>query len=245
MAISCFNTFTAPQITRGELCGHPAERFAEVALQAEPTGAIWCKQYGTVKAALYRAFGGLLAQFNDRLCDLLRENTGCESVETLAEWEVEFGLPSACQTDYPTDTAGRQAQVCAARLGGNIRTIQDLQSGLITATGCEFIVLKNTPTGVCISGITGAASVPAVHNVVGGWGAISQGYGSAVGQPLLLQDPLYVAPQYCPMVYHSVVGGWTGGVGSALTQQTIEYQTVVCLMQKHVPAHVNWYICND
>jgi hypothetical protein len=248
MAVVCndtrFNNSSAT-ITRGELCNHPAERFAEVAMQLEPMGEFWCKQYGTIKAKLYLAFGGLLSAFNQRLCDLLRENTGCEAVETISEWEFEYGLPSACQVDYPTDLAGRQAQVCAARRGGSIRTLLELQALIRVATQCDYVTLEETPTGICVRGITGSTATPYIHNVVGGHGLVSQGDGSGAGQPLQLVEPSFVAPPYCRMIYHSVVGGWTGGIGVPLTQQTADYQTLICLLQKHLPAHVSWYLCED
>jgi hypothetical protein len=246
MAVNCGTlTNNSPTITVGQLCGHSAERFAEIALQLEPMGEFWCKQYTTIKAGLYRAFGGLLSTFNERLCDLLRENTGCYAVETLGEWENEFGLPSVCQINYPRDIEGRQAQVCAARRGSVVRTLLDLQTLLRVATGCQFITLENQAGSVCIRGIQGSLTNPVIHNVVGGQGLISNGNGSASGQPLTLDDPDYTPDPFCPFVYHSTIGGWTGGMGQTLQFESPEFETIVCLMRKHLPAHLSWEICEE
>jgi hypothetical protein len=228
------------------LCGHTPEQFAEAAFGLEPRGAIWCKTFTTIKAALYRAFGKLLSDFEQRLCDLFTESLACNSVELLAEWEREYGLPGNCSPEsYPTDTPGRQAQVCAARQASGIVTLGQLQALLRQSLQCDFLALSADASGVCVRGI-GPAPLPGfIHNTVGGWGPIgTDGFGSAVGQPLTLQDPAFVAPAQCPIVYHSSVGGWTGGVGIPLTLgDRQKWPLLVCLMQKHLPAHIVWRVC--
>ncbi|HYW57668.1 MAG TPA: hypothetical protein VE934_11950 [Polaromonas sp.] len=235
-----------PDPADAPLCGHSPEQFAEAALGLEPRGALWCKTFVTVKAALYRAFGKLLSEFEQRLCDLFKESLACESVELLSEWEVEYGLPGNCAPEsYPTDLAGRQAQVCAARQASAIITLPQLQALLRRALPCEFLTLQATLTGVCVSGIGPAPVQGFVHNTVGGWGVIgTDGFGSGVGQPLTLADPDFAAPLQCPIVFHSTVGGWTGGVGIPLTLgDRQKYPLLVCLLQKHLPAHIAWRIC--
>jgi hypothetical protein len=247
------------------LCGHTPEDFAAVALALEPRGAAWCKDFGTIKAALYRGFGKLLSDFEQRMCALFKESLACESVELLGEWEFEYGLPGECAVgSYPTDLAGRQAMVCAARRAQGISTMKELEDILKIALDCPHLTLEdfyehnwvNTHVGmpltvyagICVRGIGPVAPVPYVHNVVGGWGthpAISTGvYGSATGQPLTLVDPNYTAPEQCPIVYHSTVGGWTGGVGIPLTTaDPVKWALLVCLMQKHLPAQAVWRVC--
>jgi hypothetical protein len=235
-----------PNPADAELCGHTPEQFAEAALGLEPRGGVWCKGFGTIKAALYRAFGRLLSDFEQRLCDLFRESLACESVELLDAWELEYGLPGNCAPEsYPTDLAGRQAQVCAARQARGIVTLAQLQAVLRTALQCEFLTLDVSTDGVCVRGI-GPAPVPGViHNTVGGWGLIGvDGYGSGMGQPLSLNDPEFEAVAQCPIVFHSTVGGWTGGMGVGLTLgDRQKWPLLVCLMQKHFPAHIAWRVC--
>lgn len=235
-----------PDPASGDLCGHTPEQFAEAALGLEPRGGIWCKQFTTIKAGIYRAFGRLLSDFEQRLCDLFRESLACNSVELLAEWETEYGLPGACAYEsYPTDIAGRQAQVCAARRASGIVTTAQLQALLRSALQCPFLELSSDTTGMCVRYI-GPAPVPGfIHNTVGGWGPIgADGFGSGVGQPLTLNDPAFVAQPQCPIVYHSTVGGWTGGVGVPLTLgDRQKWPLLVCLMQKHLPAHIAWRVC--
>lgn len=273
-----------PLPAQAPLCGHSAEQFAEVAMMLEPRGALWLHSTQLLRTAVHRAFGGLLSAFEQRLCDLLRESLACESVELLDQWEAEYGLPGACAADYPTDLAGRQAQVCAARQGVGVQTLGDLQALLRRVTGCDHITLSITtpgttssmgnplgsmstsamgnridrpaqsafdndkPEGLCISGIRAPLWPPTVHNVVGGHGPYtgpsSGGYASATAQPLTLIDPAYVPPDNCGMVDHSRVGGHTGGVGQHLTQGDYRFNLMVCLLNKHLPAHVSWFACD-
>ena len=170
---SCGDDPTDP--SDAPLCGHSAEEFAEVALRLEPRGIAWCKQYGTVKAALYRAFGLLLSNFEQRMCDLFDESLACNSVELLAEWEREYGLPSPCSAAfYPTDIPSRQALVCAARRGNNAVSLSELETIIKNAIDCPELTLTVTdsPNGVCISGITDTDTSNCgivQHATVGGW----------------------------------------------------------------------------
>jgi hypothetical protein len=255
-----------PSPADAKLCGHTAEQYAEAALMLEPRGDVWCRLLGTIKAALYRAFGKLLADLDARICDLVRESTGCEAVELLGEFEEMYGLPSACMTNYPTDLAGRQAMVCAARQSIGISTLDQLQALLQTALNCPHLRLENFVThstaggwtggmgqplmvqgGICVRGIGPAPVPPILHNVMGGWGGYGGAavpYGSAVGQPLTIVDPAYVAPQSCPVVYHSTMGGWTGGMGQPLTAaDPVAWNLLSCLMAKHLPATTAWAVC--
>jgi hypothetical protein len=252
-----------PRAYDAPLCGHTAEQFAEAALNVEPRGAAWCKQFTTVKAALHRALGRLLSEFEARLCVLLKEALACDSVELLSEWENEYGLPGNCNALYPTDIAGRQAAVCGARRALGIQTLPQLQALLQTALQCPHLRLEQRvkhsnvggwtggvgqsltiSSGICVSGITALGLPPALHNVVGGHGAWAAPYGSSVGQPLTVNDPSYVAPQACPIIYHSTVGGWTGGVGQPLQYSSQpSWGLLQCLMTKHLPATVAWWVC--
>lgn len=243
------------------LCGHTAEDFATVALALEPRGAAWCKQFTTTKAALYRAFGRLLSDFEQRLCALFTESLACNSVELLSEWEFEYGLPGDCAVGtYPVDLAGRQGMVCAARRATGISTLPQLQEVLRIALNCPYLTLENfyehSPEaghmgmpltiygGVCVRGIGPTPDIPYIHNTMGGWGVVSGSYGSSMGQPLTLLDLSYNAPNQCPIVYHSTMGGWTGGMGISLTTaEPIKWGLLVCLMNKHLPAHVIWRVC--
>ena len=234
-----------PKPAEAPLCGHTAEEFAEAALALEPRGAIWCRLYDTTRAALYRAFGRLLSDFEQRMCVLFQESLACASVELLPEWEAEYGLPGTCAPgSYPTSLSGRQAQVCAARQSVGISTRLQLQELLRTALECSFLTVEdfyihNTVGtyvglpltvygGVCVRGLGPTPPAPYVHNTVGGWG-ITPGpgagiYGSAVGQPLALVDPNYVPPAQCPTT-------------------PAQLELLTCLMQKHLPAHVTWMLC--
>ncbi|MES2685733.1 MAG: hypothetical protein V4706_02865 [Pseudomonadota bacterium] len=235
-----------PQPADAPLCGHTAEDFAETALALEPHGDIWCRSFTTVRAALHRSFGKLLSDFELRICDLFRESLACGAVELLPEWEIEYGLPGDCAfQSYPTDVPGRQAQVCSARQASGIITLPQLQALLRTALQCEFLTLTASSTGVCVRGIGPTPFQGYVHNTVGGWGVIGvDGFGSSVGQPLTLNDPDFVAVAQCPIVYHSTVGGWTGGVGNPLTVgDRQKWPLLVCMLQKHLPAHIAWQVC--
>lgn len=223
-----------PDPADAALCGHSAEQFAQAALALEPRGVVWCRLVDTTKAALYRAFGGLLADFEQRLCDLFEESLACNSVELLAEWELEYGLPGDCAAGaYPQDLASRQALVCAARRGTGVRTLADLQALLRAAIGCDLIVVENA---VGHSWMGGWVSLPLTVQIgvcVRGISTLHADSASAIaGAP------------YCPILWHSTMGGWTGGVGRQLTQaDTVKWNLLICLMKKHLPAHVPWYTC--
>lgn len=243
------------------LCGHTPEDYATAALALEPRGAAWCKVFTTTKAALYRAFGKLLSDFEQHLCALFTESLACESVELLSEWEFEYGLPGECAVgSYPIDLAGRQGMVCAARRAQGISTLLQLQEVLQIALQCPHLRLENfyehnhvgnhtgmplmIYAGICVRGIGPAPEVPHIHNTMGGWGVVSGEYGSSMGQPLTLLDPNYIAPEQCPIVYHSTMGGWTGGMGNPLmTAEPVKWGLLVCLMNKHLPAHTIWRVC--
>lgn len=240
-----------PELTepsKGSLCGHSAEDFAEAQLKLEPRGFAWCKDFGTVKAAIYRAAGMVFSQFEQRICDLLRESRACESVELLREWEIEYGLPKPCfDGAYPTDIPTRQRLVCEARKGGGSKNLIELEKLLKDALQCPFLSIQKDEFGqYCINGIKEPSYPTTIHNVVGGYGVISDVYGSSAGQPLTLIDPTYVAPDTCSIVWHSTVGGWTGGVGKPLTQgDEVKIGLLYCLMKQYWPAHIGWYICED
>jgi hypothetical protein len=233
------------------LCGHTPEEFAEVALVLEPRGALWSKLFTTIRAAVYRAFGKLLSDVEQRLCDLFKESLACQSVELLGEWENEYGLPGDCVPpgSYPTTIAGRQAMVCAARKRRGGISLLDLQAILRGALDCPYLLIEKVfdagvYTGLCIRNIGYAPPLPGVHNVVGGRGLISAPYGSAVGQPLTVDDPTAVAQSVCPIVYHSTTSAWTGGIGQPLRAGNEQkFNLLVCLINKYLPAHIQWQAC--
>jgi uncharacterized protein YmfQ (DUF2313 family) len=235
--------------TAGRMCGYLPEDYAEAALKLEPFGLAWCKEFGTIKAAIYRAFGGLLAYVDERICALVKESRPCATDEMLPEWEVEFGLPSDCMRGiYPTDIEGRKRAVCAAYLGQGIQTLPQMQAFLRNALDCPHLVLEiNHDAGlinhVCVYNIS-ATDINYVHNVVGGYGELCGVYGSSAGQPLQICDPDQVFGPYCSIVWHNVVGGWYGGVGQPLMVGREKWQLLICLMDKHLPAHVRWEVCN-
>jgi hypothetical protein len=144
--------------------------------------------------------------------------------------------------------------VCAAKQSIGISTLDQLQALLKTALSCEYLTLQSFIThsgvgggGICVGGI-GPADLPTtIHNMVGGWGdlgGLSSPNGSSVGQPLTIIDPSFVNTPACPIIYHSTVGGWTGGVGQPLQYaDPIKFGLLVCLMNKHLPAHISWTIC--
>lgn len=129
------------------LCGHTAEHFAEVALMLEPRGRLWVKSPLLVRSALYRAFGGLLSAFEQRLCDLFTESLACGATELLPEWEEVYGTRAGgCSLPGQTSTEYRQARVCAARQALSVTTLADLQTLLRAATGCDTLtVTQYTP----------------------------------------------------------------------------------------------------
>lgn len=260
-----------------DLCAiRSPEQYADIALTIGPEGGFWCKEYGTNKAAIYRAFGGILSAFDAAVCNLWRESFGCQAVSLLGEFEQDYGLPNACMTSYPADLVGRQGMVCAAIMQGSVQTLGALEHLLQTALDCPYLTLTHKYAsiedshstmggwtggmrqpltqraeylGICVNGIREIAPAVFIHNTVGGHGVVTgtsatAPYGSAVGQPLQLQDPNYVALQSCPIIYHSTVGGWTGGVGQPLqVGDFAKQQLLECLMVKYLPAHIQWTIC--
>jgi len=183
---SCGDAPTNP--ADAPLCGHSAEDFAEAAFRLEPRGIAWCKKKTTIKAAIYRAFGVLLSDFEQRICDLFNESLACGSVELLEDWEREYGLPSPCLAAYyPTDVPSRQALVCAARRGSSALSLSDLETLIRDTIDCPELTLTVTtsPNGVCISGITNTdTSTCSIvqHATVGGWTG-------GVGKPLQYGAP--------------------------------------------------------
>lgn len=184
----------------------------------EPRGPAWCTQFGTVKAALHRAFGLLLSTLEQRLCVLLLEAMACKSVELLPDWERDYGLPDLCQAAiYPTSLAARQALVCAARRGEGVQTLAQLQTLLRTVLDCPDLTLDLTQT----------------HAWAGG----------TAGTPLQVSGGVHVVVpegRPCPAWFHSTAGGWTGGAGQPLTQGDAQWQLMACLLRKYLPAHIAW-----
>jgi len=237
-----------PRGDLSDLCGHSAEQFAEVALILEPRGVAWCKDFGTIKAALYRAFGALLSGFERRLCYLFTESLGCSAVELLSEFETDYGLPGDCAFGaYPKDVAGRQARVCAARKGSSVGTNAELQAVLRTAMQCDWLTVTNVSqhsvagmlagmplmvsTGVCIGGVGTTYTPPSVHFVSG----------NVAGLPLTNYDRNFSPTDECPIFEH-VVAGFS--VGSPLTTgATNQVELLSCLMTKYLPAHISWTFC--
>jgi hypothetical protein len=205
--------------------------YALVAKRLEPTGKLWdC--LSPLKMALHTAFGSLLSGFESAMCKLQKESLACGSIELINEFEAEYGLPSGCAKSYPTDLAGRQAQVCTARKSIGISTISQLEDLLQTATACTNLKITEST----------------IHSTVGGWTG-------GAGNPLMVSGGVCVTGitepliptnlPYCPIIYHSTVGGWTGGVGQSLTiQDETKINIIECLMSKHLPASINYSLCN-
>lgn len=233
----------------GDLCGHSPEDFAEAQLMLEPRGLAWCKKYTTTKAAIYRAAGAIFSDFEQRICDLFRESLACDSVELLGEWEIEYGLPKPCYIGaYPTDVKSRQLLICAFRKAGGVKTLAEILDIISDAIECpSFNITRNDDGSYCLRGIFAPSYPDIIHNVVGGHGVITDdGYGSSAGQPLVLIDPDYIEPETCSILWHSTVGGHTGGVGKPLTQgDAAKIAIIYCLMEQYWPAHVGWTFCED
>jgi hypothetical protein len=236
--LSCNVNHTIAQ----SLCGRSAEAYAEAALGLEPRGWLWCQAFGTVKAQVYRAFGALLSDFEQRLCVVFRELLACVSVELLPEWEAEYGLPGDCAIEAGQDLASRQAQVCAAKRGIGIQTIAQLQTLLRDALQCPILeitfptvshsvvgghvgspLVVGGQAGICIKNIGPQALPSLLHNTVG----------STVNQTLLINDPAFVAGLQCPIIYSNTPGDY----------DPVRYPLLVCLLKKHLPAHIQWSIC--
>lgn len=237
MAINCTpkvnNCESLGKIENYELCNIKLSTdYAQVAKRLEPMGVLWdC--LSPVKMALHQAFGSLLSDFERAMCKLQKESLACGSDELLAEFEADYGLPSACAKSYPTDLAGRQAMVCASKKSIGISTIDQLQDLLQTATSCTNLKITDST----------------IHSTVGGWTG-------GVGQPLhvsggvcvtgIIEPLIPTGDPYCPIIYHSTVGGWTGGVGQPLTSQDdTKFNAIECLMNKHIPASIDWNFCGD
>jgi hypothetical protein len=224
------------------LCGRSAEAYAEAALGLEPRGWLWCQSFGTVKAQTYRAFGYLLSAFEQRLCDFFLEIIACTAVELLPEWETEYGLPGNCAIENAQTIESRQAQVCAARRGVGIQTLEQLQQLLRDALQCSILEIT-FPTvshsvvggtvgaplsvggqaGICIKNIGPVGTAPAIHTSVG----------VSVARSLLIDDPAFVSSTQCPIIYSNAPGDY----------DPVRYPLLVCLLEKHLPAHIQWSIC--
>jgi hypothetical protein len=220
-------------------CQHTPEQFAEAALMLEPRGAFWSKGFGTAKAALYRAFGGLLSAFEARLCSVHKELLACESVELLAEWEKEYG--TACVDTSKLSIPARQALVCQARSGSNILTLPQLETLLQTALDCSILRVEyayaehsyvgqgvNVPLtpvggGICIRNIGPVPEQPSIQNSVN----------TDVGTSLRIPDPAFSPPTQCPIVFSTTPGDW----------DPVRYPLLLCLLEKHLPAHIEWALC--
>lgn len=220
-------------------CQHSAEQFAEAALMAEPRGAFWSKGFGTIKAALYRSFGRLLSEFETRLCSVYKELLACDSVELLAEWEAEYA--TACVDTSKLSLQARQALVCQARSGSNILTLLQLETLLQTALECPILRVEyayaehsyvgegvNTPLtpiggGLCIRNIGPVPEQPSIQNSVN----------TDVDSSLRIPDPNFSAPVQCPIVYSTAPGDW----------DPVRYPLLLCLLAKHLPAHIEWALC--
>jgi hypothetical protein len=229
------------------VCAHTPEEFAEAALMLEPRGFIWNKSFGTVKAALYRAFGKLLADFEARLCAVYVELLACKSVELLPEWETEYGTLAGCVDPAALSIEARQALVCQTRKGDGARTLTELQSLLRVALDCPILTLEYaslehsvygdpfgiplTPTGggICIRNIGPVPQPASVQSVFGPW----EGRGADFGDPLRIQDPAYAPPVQCPIVYSLAPGDY----------DPVRYPLLICLMRRYMPAHIEWALC--
>lgn len=227
MAIVCTPVASAvdPVVDLSDLCGHTPEQFAEVALALEPSGIAWCKDFWTVKAALYRAFGSLLSGFEQRLCYLFTESTGCSSVELLSEFELDYGLPGTCAVgSYPTDLKGRQARVCAVRKSTAISTNAELQAILRLAMQCDYLTVTNAENHFYCGQVCGLSLTQEEGVCISGIG---------------LGEPEH-SPE-CEIVQHVTA---SFGVGSTLTiGNQYKLDLLACLMSKYMPAHVTWNIC--
>ncbi len=237
MAIKCTpkinNCQNFAQPESYEFCNikSPSE-YAQVAKRIEPMGVFWdC--LSPLKMALHKAFGSLLSDFERAMCKLQKESLACGSTELINEFEADYGLPSGCSKSYPTDLAGRQDMVCAAKKSIGISTIDQIQDLLQTATNCPNLKITDST----------------IHSTYGGW---TGGY----GQPLqvsggvcitgIIEPLIPTSIPYCPIIYHSTYGGHTGGYGQPLTtQDDTKFNAIKCLTDKHIPASINWEFCGD
>lgn len=101
-----------------------ADDYQHQAQQLLPLGDAWTRARES-DSVLGRLFGGLALTFSridDRVVDLLNEARPRTAVETLSDWEAEFGLPDSC-LGIATSIADRQLAVWAKQtaIGGQDR----------------------------------------------------------------------------------------------------------------------------
>ncbi len=108
-----------------------------------PQGDAWPRDPGTPLHGLAQLFGGELARVDQRAADLLREADPRQTVELLADWEAELGLPDACSAGVTLLDARRAAIV--ARLTERRDPTPANIIALAAAYGVEAAITEHRP----------------------------------------------------------------------------------------------------
>lgn len=131
--------------------------YAETVIQHLPQGDAWSSEPGTTLRRLADWIGGELARVDLRADDLLREADPRETLEMLAEWEAEFGLPDPCMPLGAT--IGQRRAALHARMtaqGGQSRAyFIDVAAALGFTIGIEEFWPFRVGAGRCGSPIYG------------------------------------------------------------------------------------------
>jgi len=85
--------------------------YREQLLAHLPQGKLWPREPGTNLYAMIEAHAVLLAGLWNRMVDLRNEADPRSALETLFEWEVEYGLPDPCFGENQTIQERRAALV--------------------------------------------------------------------------------------------------------------------------------------
>lgn len=100
---------------------YTAAEYASQLLELLPKGPAWARRVGANFWKLFSACGEELARVHEAALHLLDELTPSQTVDSLAEWEEELGLPEGCVESPATDDASRRKEIFrkANSLGGS------------------------------------------------------------------------------------------------------------------------------
>lgn len=120
-------------------------RYAGLLQDLLPQGKAWPRDADATLTKLLTGLAEELARVETRAQDLVREADPQTTVEMLADWERQLGLPGSCVTVEQTETERRNAVIAKLRhTGGQSRQFFiDLASTLgATITVDEFLVTR-------------------------------------------------------------------------------------------------------
>ena len=109
-----------------------------------PQGKAWNREPDSNLTKLLSAAAAEFAKIDARIRDIIKESDPRSALETLEEWELEFGLPDPCSEGFVTTIQERRQAVLQKMLSRGGQSPKYYKE-LAAVLGYDIIITENVP----------------------------------------------------------------------------------------------------